>query len=54
MTELEIANAVVPFNAYQQRVNSGCRRLLKEGRVERHGKGGPSDPFRYTIRKSNA
>ena len=53
MTEIEIAKAVVPSNAYQQRVNGGCRRLVKEGRVIRHGKGGLSDPFTYTA-KPNA
>ncbi len=34
-------------NAYQQRVNSACRRLVEEKRLVRHGKGGPSDPFTY-------
>lgn len=53
MTELEIAKAVTPSNPYQQRVNSGCRRLLREGQVLRHGKGGASEPFTYTA-KSNA
>jgi len=53
MTEIEIANAVTSSNPYQQRVNSGCRRLVDEGRVVRHGKGGPADPFRYTVRKDH-
>ncbi len=48
MTELEIAREVTPSNPYQQRVNSGCRRLLREGRILRHGKGGSADPFTYT------
>ncbi len=34
-------------NAYQQRVNSACRRLVAEGKVVRQGKGGASDPFTY-------
>ena len=49
LTEIEIATAVTPSNPYQQRVNSGCRRLIREGRVVRHGKGGPADPFTYTV-----
>ena len=53
LTEIEIAEATLS-NPYQQRVNPICRRLLKEGRVDRHGKGGPADPFRYTIRKPDA
>jgi hypothetical protein len=53
MTELEIAEVVTPSNPYQQRVNSVCRRLLREGRIERHGKGGAFDPYTYTV-KSDA
>lgn len=53
MTELEIAKAVTPSNPYQQRVNGGCRRLVREGRVSRHGNGGAADPFTYTA-NSNA
>jgi hypothetical protein len=37
---------------YQQRVNSTCRRLFREGRVERHGTGGPGHPFTYYPEKS--
>ncbi len=51
MTKIQIAQAVVPNNAYQQRVNSLCRQLLKEGQLQRHGKGGRGDPYSYTIRK---
>jgi hypothetical protein len=32
---------------YQQRVNSTCRRLFREGHLERHGTGGPGHPFTY-------
>jgi hypothetical protein len=32
---------------YQQRINSTCRRLFRERRVERHGTGGPGHPFTY-------
>ena len=54
MTELQIAEVVVPNNAYQQRVNSLCRQLLKEGQLQRHGKGGRGDAYSYTIRKRDA
>jgi hypothetical protein len=50
MTEIEIAEVVTPSNPYQQRVNCGCRRLVREDRVFRHGKGGFADPFTYTVR----
>ncbi|MEY9879823.1 hypothetical protein ABIA43_001357 [Bradyrhizobium sp. USDA 328] len=36
-------------NAYQQRVNSTCRRLVKEGKIIRKGEGGQNDPFRYYL-----
>jgi hypothetical protein len=36
-------------NAYPSRVNSACRRLVEEGRVERRGKGGQADPFTYHL-----
>jgi hypothetical protein len=36
-------------NGYQQRVNSTCRRLVQERRLERQGNGGYSDPFTYRI-----
>jgi hypothetical protein len=36
-------------NAYQQRVNSTCRRLVTERKVVRMGNGGAGDPFRYHL-----
>ena len=36
-------------NAYQQRVNAACRKLVEEGKVVRHGKGGFYDPFTYHL-----
>lgn len=36
-------------NGYQQRVNSSCRRLVREGHLVREGKGGPADPFTYRL-----
>ena len=46
LTEAQIADELF-VDAYQQRVNSSCRRLVKQGRVRRAGQGGQNDPFRY-------
>jgi hypothetical protein len=47
LTEAELAQHLFGREGYQQRVNSNCRRLIKQGRIERHGDGGPGDPFTY-------
>jgi hypothetical protein len=47
LTELALAKSMFGRMGYQQRVNSTCRRLCREGRVERHGTGGPGHPFTY-------
>jgi hypothetical protein len=47
LTEAQLASEIFGSAAYQQRVNSSCRRLIKEGKVQRRGHGGPGDPFRY-------
>jgi len=41
LTEAEIAARLFGRKAYQQRVNSTCRRLIRESRIERRGTGGP-------------
>ena len=46
LTEAQIADELFT-NGYQQRVNSSCRRLVRESRIRREGKGGASDPYRY-------
>jgi hypothetical protein len=49
-TELELAALLFGRdNAYQQRVNSACRRLVADHRVVRRGKGGLLDPFTYSL-----
>ena len=40
-------NAAANSKCNQQRVNSTCRRLFREGHLERHGTGGPGHPFTY-------
>jgi hypothetical protein len=47
LTELAVAKSIFGRMGYQQRVNSSCRHLFKEGRVERHETGGPGHPFTY-------
>ena len=49
-TEEELAALIFGRdNAYQQRVNSTCRRLVAEGKIVRKGNGGASDPFTYHL-----
>lgn len=48
LTEIQIAEELFGPEAYQQKVNQCCRKLLSERRVTRHGKGGPAGPFTYT------
>jgi len=47
LTEVEIAKHLFARLGYQQRVNSTCRRLLREYRIERRGNGGLGHPFIY-------
>jgi hypothetical protein len=50
LTEAAIADQLFE-NGYQQRVNPSCRRLVREKRLRREGKGGAGDPFRYYSRE---
>jgi hypothetical protein len=47
LTEAEIAAALFGDAGSQQRVNKACLELIKSRRLERDGRGGRSDPFRY-------
>ncbi|MBA3896563.1 MAG: hypothetical protein H0X36_05415 [Sphingomonadaceae bacterium] len=47
LTAAQIAESIYGADGYQQKVNSTCRRLLKQGRVIRGGNGYQADPFRY-------
>jgi hypothetical protein len=52
LTEEDIADMLYGQNrASQQRVNPACRRLVSEGRLVRHGKGGQDDPYTYSLPK---
>jgi hypothetical protein len=50
LTEMELATLLFGRGqAYQQRVNSTCRRLVAAGQLFRQGKGGLIDPFTYHL-----
>jgi hypothetical protein len=50
LTEADLAALIFGRqNAYQQRVNSTCRKLVAEGVLVRRGNGGPGDPFTYHL-----
>ena len=46
-TARELAQAIFGEKGRQERVNGDCNLLLNRGLVERSGKGGQSDPYRY-------
>ena len=47
MAEPALAKSLFGRVGYQQRVNSTCRRVFREGHLERRGNGGPGHPFTY-------
>jgi hypothetical protein len=47
LTEAEIATALFGEAGYPARVARACMTLLKRRRIERSGRGGRIDPFRY-------
>ncbi len=47
LTEAEIATALFGTGSDPNRVSTPCRSLMKSGRIERSGRGGRNDPFRY-------
>jgi hypothetical protein len=47
LTVIELVRRLHGRATYQQQVNSACRRLVAEGRLERQGRGGWGDPFTY-------
>lgn len=47
LTEAEIAVALLGEAGYPARVARACMNLLKRRRIERCGRGGRIDPFRY-------
>jgi predicted transcriptional regulator len=50
LTERQMAIELYGDKGVQQQVNSTCRKLLKEGLVQRVGLGGGRQPFTYKIR----
>lgn len=47
LSATQIAGALFGIDGYGERVRSACQALQRFGRIERAGKGGPGDPFRY-------
>ena len=47
LTEAEIAAALFGEAGYRSRVSRACISLIKSRRLERSGRGGRNDPFRY-------
>lgn len=47
LTQAEIAVALFGDAGYPGRVARLCINLMKSGRIERSGRGGRNDPFRY-------
>jgi len=47
LTDLDLARALHERAGSRPRIVSICRRLVAEGRLERHGRGGWQRPFTY-------
>ncbi len=46
-TATQIAEALFGSNGYGEQVRPTCAVLIAMGRIERRGRGGPGDPYRY-------
>jgi hypothetical protein len=49
LTEAELAAALFGDAGSPQRISNACRGLMRSRRIERSGRGGRSDPFRYYL-----
>ena len=47
LTATQIARKLYGINGYGERVRAACQMLHHSGRIERTGRGGPGDPFRF-------
>ncbi len=47
LTATELSQRLYGIDGYHSRVSAQCRVLVYVGRVERHGSGGPGDPYKY-------
>ena len=48
VTQLEISRLIYGSIPDQGQVTRICRDLIREGHIDRAGKGGPHDPYTYT------
>lgn len=46
-TAPQLARAIYGDRGYQQLVNADCQLLVIRGELERRGRGGVTDPYRY-------
>jgi hypothetical protein len=47
LTATQIARVLFGADGYAEQVNHSCLGLVRVGRIERRGRGGPGDPFTY-------
>jgi hypothetical protein len=47
LTATELARILYGRDGYAERINGACHALSRVGWVERQGRGGFADPFRY-------
>jgi hypothetical protein len=47
LTATQMARLLFGSNGYAERINGACLGLLRSGRIERRGRGGPGAPFPY-------
>ena len=47
ITDMDLAHALHECARSRHQINSICRRLVAEGRIERQGRGGWQTPFTY-------
>lgn len=47
LTATQLARILFGRHGYAERINGACHALARLGRVERRGRGGFGDPFRY-------
>ena len=47
LTDMDLARALHERARSRHRINSSCRHLVAEGRIERQGRGGSQSPFAY-------
>ena len=47
LTATQLAEKLFGIEGYHERVAGACRTLVRAGKAERHGAGGPGHPYTY-------